>query len=54
MTMDEYGDNVELQQCRMGCGRMFNPDTLAKHEKICQKVFQSKRKAFDSAAHRQV
>lgn len=31
---------------------MFNPKVLAKHENICQKVFQSKRKAFDSAAHR--
>jgi hypothetical protein len=37
----------------MGCGRNFNPETLAKHEKICHKVFQSKRKAFDSAAFRQ-
>jgi hypothetical protein len=36
----------------MGCGRQFNVLTVAKHEKICQKVFQSKRKAFNSAAHR--
>lgn len=31
---------------------MFSVQAIEKHEKICQKVFQSKRKAFDSAAHR--
>ena len=31
---------------------MFNSQAISKHEKICQKVFQSKRKAFDSSAHR--
>lgn len=31
---------------------MFNEETLARHEKVCQKVFQSKRKPFNSAAHR--
>jgi len=36
----------------MGCGRQFNVLTVAKHEKVCQKVFQSKRKAFNSAARR--
>ena len=43
-----------LHECTMGCGRMFNPETIEKHEKICYKVFQSKRKAFDSANHRQI
>ena len=38
----------------MGCGRMFNPDVIEKHENNCQKVFQSRRKAFDSASHRQL
>ena len=31
---------------------MFNTKAIVKHEKVCQKVFQSKRKAFDSSAHR--
>ena len=52
MYDDETGDNGELVQCSMGCGRMFNVNVIAKHEKVCQKVFQSKRKAFNSAAHR--
>ena len=52
MYDDEAGDNGELVECSMGCGRMFNANVLAKHEKVCQKVFQSKRKAFNSAAHR--
>ena len=38
----------------MGCGRMFNPDSIAKHEKNCKKVFQKKRKEFDSQKHRLV
>lgn len=29
------------------CGRKFNSAALEKHEKICQKVFIQKRKAFD-------
>lgn len=29
------------------CGRKFNSEALAKHERICQKVFVEKRKAFD-------
>ena len=51
--MDEYeNDNGELVQCSMGCGRMFSENIISKHEKVCLKVFQSKRKAFNSAAHR--
>jgi hypothetical protein len=33
---------------------MFKSEVLEKHEKICRKVFQSKRQAFDSAAHRKL
>ena len=39
--------------CSKGCGRQFNVKTLEKHEKICEKVFQSKRKVFNTAVHRQ-
>jgi hypothetical protein len=38
--------------CSKGCGRQFNPNVLSKHEKVCEKVFQSKRKAFNSAEFR--
>ncbi|CAM9165115.1 unnamed protein product [Chrysoparadoxa australica] len=30
------------------CGRSFNPEALARHLKICQKVFQSKRPTYDA------
>lgn len=39
--------------CSKGCGRQFNVTIIQKHEKVCEKVFQSKRKVFNSAAHRQ-
>ena len=38
----------------MGCGRKFNPDSIAKHQKKCKKVFQKKRKQFDAQKHRLV
>jgi hypothetical protein len=41
-----------LVECSEGCGRKFKEDVLEKHEKICRKVFQDKRKVFDSAAMR--
>lgn len=34
------------------CGRKFNEQALAKHVKICKKVFVQKRKQFDVAAAR--
>ena len=34
------------------CGRTFNCSVIDKHVKICKKVFQEKRKAFDSKASR--
>jgi hypothetical protein len=37
--------------CR-SCGRKFNPVSLQKHAKICQKVFQEKRKEFNVAEQR--
>lgn len=44
----------ELYECGKGCGRQFNGNAIAKHEKICQKVFQQKRKVFNTAAQRQL
>jgi hypothetical protein len=43
---------VELYQCMEGCERMFSKDALQHHEKICKKIFQSKRKLFDSKMKR--
>lgn len=40
-----------LEECRE-CGRKFNEKALAKHEKICKKVFSQKRKVFNSAKQR--
>ena len=34
------------------CGRKFNAVALAKHSKICKKVFVQKRAAFDAKAAR--
>ena len=36
----------DLVDCRI-CGRHFAPDRVAKHETICQKSANSKRKVFD-------
>ena len=38
----------------MGCGRQFNPDSISKHEGVCKKVFQKKRKAFNAQEQRVV
>lgn len=42
---------MELIKCRH-CGRMFGEKAIDKHEGVCLKVFQQKRKAFNSAAQR--
>lgn len=36
------------------CGRSFTAQALKKHQKICKKVFQKKRKAFDMTKKRMV
>eukprot|EP01017_Pseudomicrothorax_dubius_P002412 TRINITY_DN10057_c0_g3_i6.p1 TRINITY_DN10057_c0_g3~~TRINITY_DN10057_c0_g3_i6.p1 ORF type:complete len:397 (-),score=98.44 TRINITY_DN10057_c0_g3_i6:69-1259(-) len=45
-------EEVELIECREGCGRCFNETAIEKHEKVCRKVFQSKRQPFDVAGMR--
>lgn len=49
---EEYGEAGELVKCTMGCGRKFNVNSIKKHMKICKKVFQAKRKVFDSSKAR--
>ena len=47
----EYAAPEQQQQSR-GCGRTFNLKAFARHAKICKKVFQEKRKEFDSQSAR--
>lgn len=50
---DAMGDEDDAKRLPCpDCGRRFLPQPLAKHVKICQKVFQKKRKQFDSAKMR--
>ncbi len=42
------GDEGGFIECPEGCGRKFNELALEKHVKICKKVFQTKRKEFNS------
>ena len=48
---EEYGEIGQLLECG-SCGRKFAPQVLAKHAKICKKVFVDKRKAFNAAETR--
>lgn len=49
----EPEEDIVLVKCPEGCGKTFRPDVVKKHAKICKKVFQKKRKAFNVADHRQ-
>lgn len=44
--MDEEEDDGERYECP-DCGKGFKPSSFEKHVKICKKVFQKKRAAFD-------
>ena len=46
----EQDDGTRVE-CR-SCGRKFKPEAVEKHEKICQKVFIQKRKAFNTKDQR--
>lgn len=43
-----YEEHHEPQYQCGSCGRSFNQEALAKHSKICKKVFVAKRKEFNS------
>ena len=47
----EYEDPGDLIPCG-SCDRKFRPEALEKHSRICNKVFNKKRKVFNAAAHR--
>ncbi|CAF1213080.1 unnamed protein product [Adineta steineri] len=42
---------LRLQPCQF-CGRQFNSETLPKHQTICRKVSNKKRKTFDAGKQR--
>lgn len=48
---DDAGGASDLCKCPT-CGRSFNAMSYTKHVGVCQKVFASKRKTFNSTAHR--
>lgn len=53
---DDFGDDAyeqpqDLTPCP-SCGRRFNKESLVKHKKVCQKVFQTKAKKFNMQAQR--
>ncbi|KAL4427026.1 hypothetical protein ABPG74_000981 [Tetrahymena malaccensis] len=54
MEMEQDVLQQDLIECPEGCGRKFAENILVKHAKVCKKVFQQKRKAFNSAAQRQL
>eukprot|EP00747_Dinoflagellata_sp_TGD_P218769 gnl/TRDRNA2_/TRDRNA2_90971_c0_seq1.p1 gnl/TRDRNA2_/TRDRNA2_90971_c0~~gnl/TRDRNA2_/TRDRNA2_90971_c0_seq1.p1 ORF type:complete len:446 (+),score=111.30 gnl/TRDRNA2_/TRDRNA2_90971_c0_seq1:81-1340(+) len=47
---DEEASNVVLVPCSH-CGRTFRQEALVRHEALCVKVFQKKRKEFNALAH---
>ena len=49
---DEEYREVKTYPCPEGCGRKFAKEALEKHVKACVKIFQSKRKEFDSGEQR--
>lgn len=49
--MDIEGSSEPTYPCP-SCGRSFNSQALQRHQKICQKVFKKKRKAFNTANQR--
>lgn len=51
MDADMLDDGGPLVPCP-DCGRKFKEESLEKHTRICKKVFQQKRKQFNSAANR--
>lgn len=51
MPPPDRGSTQSLVRCDT-CGRSFHPESIDKHVRICEKVFNKKRRKFDSAATR--
>ena len=54
LTADQMPDENEILTPCPHCGRKFNEISFPKHVKNCQKVFQKKRKAFNTQKQRMV
>ena len=54
LTADQMPDKNEILTPCPHCGRKFNEISFPKHVKNCQKVFQKKRKAFNTQKQRMV
>lgn len=52
LTADQMPDENEITTPCPHCGRKFNEISFPKHVKNCQKVFQKKRKAFNTQKQR--
>ena len=52
LTADQMGNTNEVVTPCPHCGRKFNEISYPKHVKNCQKVFQKKRKAFNTQKQR--
>jgi len=50
----EPEEDMQLVKCPAGCGKSFRAEIVQRHAKICKKVFQQKRKAFNVAEQRQI
>ena len=48
----QLNGSLELVECPSGCGRRFKESVVGKHAKICKKVFQQKRKQFNTQQQR--
>lgn len=51
VALQESEEVDQLIPCQH-CGRNFKPEVHCKHEGICQQVFQSKRKVYNTTDHR--
>ncbi|KRX08975.1 hypothetical protein PPERSA_08178 [Pseudocohnilembus persalinus] len=52
LQQEQQAKNERMAECPEGCGRSFREGALNAHMKACRKIFQEKRKKFDSAAYR--
>jgi len=55
IKIEQEANEAEFEptfECSVGCGKSFKESALRKHERICKKVFMTKRKKFDISKKR--